>query len=61
MHLTVRAGILDRRPSMALDQHDKLKALLLEALAIADKMERHDVLALYIVQALDHLTPSVPQ
>jgi len=46
---------------MALDQHDKLKALLQEALAIADKMERHDVLALYIVQALDHLTPSVPQ
>jgi len=46
---------------MALDQHDKLKALLLEALAIADKMERHDVLALYIAQALDHLAPSVPQ
>lgn len=43
---------------MRLDQHDKLKTLLLEALAIADKMEGHDVLALYIVQALDTLTPN---
>ncbi len=46
---------------MALEQHDKLKALLLEALAIADRMEGHDVLALYIVQPLDNLTPDVPQ
>jgi len=46
---------------MALNQHDKLKALLLEALAIADKMEGQDVLALYIVRALDYLTPNVSQ
>jgi len=46
---------------MALEQHAKLKALLLEALAIVDNIEGHDVLALYIVQALDNLTPSVPQ
>ncbi len=46
---------------MALEQHDKLKALLLEALAIADKIEGHDVLALYIVHALENLTPSDPQ
>jgi hypothetical protein len=44
---------------MALDQHDRLKALLLEALVIADKMEGHDVIALYIVQALDTLTPNI--
>ena len=44
---------------MALDQYDKLKALLLEALAIADKMEGQGVLTLYIVQALDALTPNV--
>ena len=46
---------------MALDQHDKIKALLLEALAIADEMEGQGVLALYIVQALDNLTPDVSQ
>ncbi len=46
---------------MAPDQQDRLKALLLEALAIADGMEGHDVLALYIVQALDNLAPNVPQ
>ena len=46
---------------MSLDQNGKLKALLLEALAIADKMEGHEVLALYIVQALDNLTPNAPQ
>jgi len=46
---------------MALDQHDKIKALLLEALAIADEMEGQGVLALYIVQALDKLTPDVSQ
>jgi len=46
---------------MALDQRDKLKALLLEALAIPDKMEGQGVLALYIVQALDNLTPDVSQ
>jgi len=46
---------------MTLDQKEKLKALLLEALAIADKMEGRDVLALYIVQALDTLTPNVPR
>jgi len=46
---------------MALDQHDKLKALLLEALALADNMEGHEVLAIYVVQALENLTPNVPQ
>ncbi|MES3153318.1 hypothetical protein [Sphingomonas faeni] len=44
---------------MTLDQHEKLKALLLEALAIADKMEGRGVLALYIVHALDTLMPDV--
>ena len=44
---------------MTFDQQEKLKALLLEALAIADKMEGHDVLALYVVQALDTLTPNI--
>ncbi|SFO30536.1 hypothetical protein [Sphingomonas sp. OK281] len=44
---------------MTLDQHEKLKALLLEALAIADKMQGRGVLALYIAQALDTLTPNV--
>ena len=44
---------------MTLDQQNRLKALLLEALIIADKMEGHDVVALYIVQALDALTPNV--
>ncbi len=44
---------------MTFDQQEKLKALLLEALVIADKMEGRDVLALYIVQAIDILTPKV--
>lgn len=57
--LTVHVGILDRRPGMTFDQQEKLKALLLEALVIADKMEGRGVLALYIVQALDTLTPKV--
>jgi len=48
-----------RRPSVPADQHERLKALLLEALAIADKLEGHDLLALYIVQALDKITPDV--
>jgi hypothetical protein len=51
--------MLDRRPRMTFDQQEKLKALLLEALVIADKMEGRGVLALYIVQALDTLTPNV--
>lgn len=44
---------------MTLDQQNRLKALLLEALIIADKMEGHDVLALYIVQAPDAQRPTV--
>lgn len=44
---------------MSPDQHNRLKALLLEALMITDKMQGHDVLALYIVQAIDALTPNV--
>ncbi len=44
---------------MTVDQQNRLKALLMEALIIADKMEGHDILALYIVQALDTLTPNV--
>jgi hypothetical protein len=55
----VHVGILDRRPGMTFDQQEKLKALLLEALVIADKMEGRGVLALYIVQALDTVTPKV--
>ena len=55
----MHVGMLDRRPGMTFDQQEKLKALLLEALVIADKMEGRGVLALYIVQALDTLTPNV--
>ena len=40
---------------MTLDQHEKLKALLIKALSMADQMEGEEVVALYIVQALDCL------
>ena len=44
---------------MTMDQRDRLKALLLEALVIADNMEGQEVLAIYIAQALDNLAPVV--
>lgn len=42
---------------MRLEQLERLKALLSEALMIADKMEGQEFLAISIAQALDRLTP----